>query len=297
MAWIETHRGVVPRWEIDNVDHFTVAYYFSRLDDATHALLHAIGLDPVALAAFGRAAVTVDCHVRYQRELRVGDILHMRSGVIDVDGSRLRLGHQMLDSDDGAICTLIEQGVTVVDGATRAPQAITPEQRERMLAHRIEWTDATPAAPPPDGDRDFVDSARDAVEPFETDTRGAAGLAAYIHRFSAANAHVLAAFGMTPRYQREQRRGFSTFEFRLSFPGEMRAGDLVLVRTGLLHVGNSSIRLLHRMTNVRTGALVATLEQSGVHLDIAARRPAPLPPELRERAMTMVVGKGEKPGK
>ena len=50
-----------------------------------------------------------------------------------------------------------------------------------------------------------------------------------------------------------------------------------------------------RMTNVRTGGLIATLEQSGVHLDIAARRPAPLPPELRERAMRMVVG--EKPGK
>ena len=294
MAWLETHRGVVPRWEIDNVDHFTVAYYFSRLDDATHATLHAIGLDPVALAAFGRAAVTVDCHVRYQRELRVGDILHMRSGVIGVDGDRLRLAHQLIDSEDGAVCALIEQGVAVVDGTTRAPQAITPEQRARALAHQVAWDQAPgPAAASPDGDDGFVDAARDVIEPFETDTRGVAGLAAYIHRFSAANGHVLAAFGMTPRYQREQRCGFSTFEFRLTFPGEVRAGDLVLVRTGLLHVGNSSMRLLHRMTNVRTGALVATLEQSGVHLDIAARRPTPLPPELRERATRMVVGKAE----
>jgi acyl-CoA thioesterase FadM len=296
VTWLETHRGVVPRWEIDSVDHFTVAYYFSRLDDATHALLHAIGLDPVVLAAHGRACVTVDCRVRYQRELRVGDILHVRSGVIAVDGGRVRLAHQMIDSDDGAVCTLFEQGMALVQDASRTPQALTAAQRERALAHRVEWAAAPgPVAPPSGDDRGFVDAARDAIEPFEVDLRGAAGLAAYIHRFSAANSQVLAAFGMTPRYQRERRRGFSTFEFRLAVLGEARAGDLVLVRSGLLHVGNSSMRLLHRMTDVRTGALVATLEQSGVHLDVDARRPTPLPPELRERAIKLVGRRGNPP--
>ena len=30
MPWIETYRGTVHRWEADNVEHFTVAYYFAR---------------------------------------------------------------------------------------------------------------------------------------------------------------------------------------------------------------------------------------------------------------------------
>jgi acyl-CoA thioesterase FadM len=34
---------------------------------------------------------------------------------------------------------------------------------------------------------------------------------------------------------------------------------------------------------------VATLEQSGVHLDLEARRPAPLPDTLRSRARTLLV--------
>src|SRR5262245_55863652 len=76
-SWLETYRGTVSRWEVDPVDHFTVAFYFARFDDATLALLHAIGLDPATLARAGEAAVTTECDVRYRRELRVGDILHV----------------------------------------------------------------------------------------------------------------------------------------------------------------------------------------------------------------------------
>ena len=93
MSWLETYRGTVYSWEVDNVEHFTVAYYFARFEDATHAMLHAVGLDPVSLMDTGHAGVTTDCRVQYLRELRVGDIFHVRSAVIGVDGSRLQLGH------------------------------------------------------------------------------------------------------------------------------------------------------------------------------------------------------------
>jgi acyl-CoA thioesterase FadM len=49
------------------------------------------------------------------------------------------------------------------------------------------------------------------------------------------------------------------------------------------------MRTLHRMFNARTDALVASLSQMGVHLDMAARRPTPLPDALRERAKAMLV--------
>ena len=91
---------------------------------------------------------------------------------------------------------------------------------------------------------------------------------------------------------RNEHRGLSTFEFKLAFPGSLRAGDPVLVRSALVHVGNSSMRLLHRMANAETGREVALLEQAGVHLDMQARRPAPLPAELRDRAKSMLASAG-----
>ena len=293
MSWLETYRGTVYRWEVDNVDHFTVAYYFERFEDATLGILEAIGLDPGSLAGAGRACVTLDCHVRYLRELRVGDILHIRSGVIDVGADTLVLGHQVFDSGDGTLCTAVAQRAALVEIGSRAPVPLTHAQRQAGEPFLVEWTpppEASPAYPEVLGYAGFVDSARDTVKSREVDALGGeAALPAYIHRFSAANGHTLAGFGMTPAYMHAERRGFSTFEFRLHFAGALRAGDPVRVRSALLHVGKSSIRLLHRMANARTGEEVAILEQSGVHLDMLARRPTPLPDSLRERAKALLL--------
>jgi acyl-CoA thioesterase FadM len=291
MSWLETYRGTVNRWEVDTVDHFTVAYYFARFEDATLGLLAAVGLDPASLAGNGGTCVTVDCHVRYLKELRVGDILHIRSGVIRVDDSGLGLGHEVINSDGGAVCTTVEQNVALVDTVKRVRRLFTATQQEAVDARRVEWSvpEAPPARAHPATDDGFVETSRDAIRPHEVDGQGQIVLSAYIHRFSSANAHLFNAFGMTPTYLREQRRGFSTFEFRLRCPGALQAGDLARVRSALLHVGNSSMHILHRLANARTGEVVVTLVQSGVHLDLDARRPVPLPDDLRERAKAMLV--------
>jgi acyl-CoA thioesterase FadM len=289
MAWIETYRGTVFRWEVDNVDHFTVAYYFARFADAGLRVLQATGLDPAALAGSGRLCVTTDCYVRYRRELRVGDILHVESGVIAVEPDGLLVGHRLIDSGTDTLCTTVEHRLTQVDAATRAPVALEAAPRRAAEALQVAWDEpARERRPPPRGTEGFRVTARDTVAPSEIDVFGQMSLAHHIHRFSAANGHAIAGFGMTPAYQREQGRGFSTFEFQLTFPGVLRAGDPVTVASAILHVGNSSLRVFHRMTCDRTGALVATNDQLGVHLDMAARRPSPLPDALRDRAKALL---------
>ena len=94
---------------------------------------------------------------------------------------------------------------------------------------------------------------------------------------------------MTPSYMREQGRGFSTFEFQFAATGRLQPGTLVFVRSGLLHVGTSSLRLFHVMCDARTDTELATLHQAGVHFDHDARRPAPLPAELAARARALLV--------
>ncbi len=287
-TWIETYRGAVERWEVDNVDHFTVAYYFDRFADASLNALDALGLGRAALARARRRCVTVDCYVRYLHELRAGDILHILSGVIGVDADGLLIGHKLFDSASGAVCATVEQRVRLKRGGR--PAKLTAKQHRALETRREAW-DGPPRErrESPASEEGFRDSGRDVVTPWEIDVAGQSAMSYSIHRFSAANAQFIALFGMTPAYQLAQRRGFSTFEFQLAFMGELRAGDSVAVKTGLLHLGNSSMRVLHKMFNARTGALVATLHQLGVHLDMQARRPTPLPDALRELAKALLV--------
>ena len=90
----------------------------------------------------------------------------------------------------------------------------------------------------------------------------------------------------------QQRRGFSTFELILHLSGVLPLDASYLVETGIGHLGNSSLRMIHRMTNARTGAEVARLSQYGVNLDLDARRPARWADALRSRAEALVVPVG-----
>ena len=284
-GWIETYRGTVYRWEVDNVDHFTVAYYFDRFGDSTQHMLDALGVGPAYARRDGRACLTAACHVRYHHELRVGDIMHATSGVIRAGADHFVIGHKLVDSGSGTLCATVQQRVVHLDADRRTFVPLPEAARAAIERHRVEW-DGPPRdrRPQPDGVEGFTQTARDTVKQREMDIYGQAAMSAYIHRFSAANAQHLAAFGMTPAYQRDEGRGFSTFELQLTLRRPLRAGDAVSVKSALLHVGNSSMRVFHKLFDEATGELAATVDQLGVHLDIAARRPAPLPDAIRERA-------------
>jgi acyl-CoA thioester hydrolase len=272
-AWLETVRSTVHRWEIDNTDHFTVAFYFARLGDAAFTMLDALGLPPTA-------ALTTDVYVRYQRELRVGDIFHIDSGVIDVSDDTLLVGHKIFDSGDGALTTTVEH---------RLRGALSGEVRKKAEARRVSWDGPKrEPRPQPRGLEGFYDAARDTIRPWEIDVTGGSALIHYVHRFTASNGHATAAFGLTPAFYRDERRGFSTFEFQLSVDGLLRAGDHIVVKSAPLHVGNSSLRIFHQMLDARTGKRVASLDQLGVTLDLDARRPAPMPDWMKERAKALI---------
>jgi len=273
VSWLQTVRSAVNRWEIDNTEHFTVAFYFARLGDATFAMLDMLGLNP-------SAAHTSDMYVRFQRELRVGDIFHIDTGVIDLGDDSLLLGHKIFDSGDGALTTTVEH---------RLRTAVTPDVRKKADAHRVSWDGPKrETRPQPRGLDKFSDAIRDSVRPWEIDLTGSCALMHYIHRFAAANGHATAVFGLTPAFYREQHGGFSTFEFQLAVDALLRAGDLIVVKSAPLHIGNSSMRIFHQMLDARTGTRVAALDQLGVLLDLDARRPTPLPDWMKERAKALV---------
>ncbi len=272
------------------VEHFTVAFYFDRFADATIALTEALGLGPTAMRERQRGTATIASDVRYMRELRAGDVFHIESGVIGAEGKRLHMGHRVIDSATGEVVTMMQQTSLHLDTGRRKaldlPEDKLAAARERM----VEWEPLIPdPRPEPDGDAGFVDAYRDSTKPWEIDVVGHVGFQFYIHRFSAALAQYMARMGLTPNAMREYRRGYSTFEFQLRFKRELNVGEMVVVKTGLVHLGNSSIRFLHRLYNVQTGELAASLSQYGVLLDLDQRRPARLPEAVQEQAAAMLI--------
>jgi hypothetical protein len=66
--WTETYRGAVPPWQCDVTEHFTVAYYFERLEEADANLADELGLGDLPR----RTDVSRRINARSGRELRAG---------------------------------------------------------------------------------------------------------------------------------------------------------------------------------------------------------------------------------
>lgn len=295
--WSETYRGMVKAWECDAFEHFTVAYYFERIVDAIFNLHDEVDAGPVHHREDRRALATVATVARFEAELLEGDIHHVESGFIGCEGETVRSGHKLFESASGRLCAVFTISQRYMDLDARKSTAMSTTLRAAIESRLVEW-DRPPDEPraPPRDESGFIDSGRDTVKPWEIDLLGHMSVPFYLHRFSDANMHAVARFGMTPAYLRENRIGFSTFEFQGRFRRELRAGDRTLIRSGLMHVGGSSMRILHRMYNVRTGDLAAEFSQYGVHLDLDARRPSRIPEGMRDRAAEILCESGEEPG-
>jgi acyl-CoA thioesterase FadM len=276
-GWSETCRSTVRPWECDVTEHFTIAYYFDRIDEAAIAFADCLGL-----AAELRAGVLPRrLRLRFVRELRAGAGFHVESAALWLDPG-LRLGHRFVDSASGDVVTWVEE---VWEAAT--PSAA---QREAIASRLVVWNGPeSEARKEPRSTAGSIATARGLVQPADLDEFGRCSLAGFVHRFTDALLQAAAAIGMTADYMKAERRGFSTFELLLTIAAPRRLGEPYLVETGIAHLGTTSLRLLHRMTDPRSGAELARLGQFGVHLDLDARRPAPWPEAIRAAAAPLVL--------
>jgi len=277
--WIETYRGTVPPWECDVTEHFTIAYYFARLEEAEPNLADALGLgERLRGGGFERRL-----DVRFARELRAGSSFHVDGAALGLDDG-LRLGHRFVDSANGETVTWIDERWDL----SGAPLSV--EQRSAIQARLAAWEGpAAETRPEPKSTAGFIPTARGRVKPGDLDAAGHFGLAAMVHRFTDSCIQAGSAIGMDAEFMEKDRRGFSTFELGLRLSGVLRLDEPYLVETGIAHLGNSSLRLVHVMTDPRTKREIARLGQYGVNLDLDARRPARWPDEIRARASKLVI--------
>lgn len=282
--WTETCRGVVPPWQCDVTEHFTVGYYFDRVEEAEANLADDFGL--AMLSRRGDLPRRLD--VRFARELRAGAAFHVESAPLATDSpTSLRIGHRFVDSADGEVVTWFDEHWDL----TAAP--LTAGQRKTLDARLATWNGpATEARPEPVSTAGFIPTARGRVKPGDLDAAGHFSLSAIVLRFSNASGQLGAAIGMDTAFMQQQRRGFSTFELGLRMSGALPVDAPWLIETGIGHLGNSSLRMIHRMTDPRSGAEIARLGQYGVNLDLDARRPARWPDDIRSRAAALVVAVG-----
>jgi acyl-CoA thioester hydrolase len=97
-----TYRGTVYPWHCDHVGHMNVMWYVSKFDEATWQFFNMLGLSPTFLRSARRGMAAVDQHISYIQELHAGDVVTVRTALLEFKEKSLRFVHEMTN-DEGDI--------------------------------------------------------------------------------------------------------------------------------------------------------------------------------------------------
>jgi acyl-CoA thioester hydrolase len=98
-----TYRGTVYPWHCDHVGHMNVMWYVGKFDEATWQFFNMIGLSPSYLRSSKRGMAAVDQHISYFRELRSGDVVTVRTKLIEIKEKSIRFVHEMTNDESNEI--------------------------------------------------------------------------------------------------------------------------------------------------------------------------------------------------
>jgi acyl-CoA thioester hydrolase len=128
-----------------------------------------------------------------------------------------------------------------------------------------------------------VECYRGVVHPWMCDFMGHMTTRHYTAMFDDASYHMLAALGFTPEHLKNGT-GFADVKLTTSFKSELHSGELVVVHGEVAGIGNKSLSVDYRMTQLHTGTVAAEMESVTVQFDLKARRAIALVPEIRAAA-------------
>jgi acyl-CoA thioester hydrolase len=124
---------IEPQW-IDYNGHLNMAYYNVMFDRAIDELWLKLGIGPGYLKERHGSTFTAECHVRYLREIHLGDPVQVSILLVAADEKRLHTFEELRHASEGWLSATSENMTIHIDMATRKTAPFPPDIRARIDA-------------------------------------------------------------------------------------------------------------------------------------------------------------------
>ncbi|MNO82933.1 L-carnitine dehydrogenase [compost metagenome] len=145
MPALITYRTPVQEDWVDYNGHLRDAYYLLIFSYATDALMERIGLDADSRGQSGHSLFTLEAHINYLHEVKLGTQVWVQTQIIGFDRKRLQLYHSLHREGFDEALAASEQLLLHVDLA--GPKSAPFAECSRLLLQAL--TDDQQHLPPP----------------------------------------------------------------------------------------------------------------------------------------------------
>jgi len=122
---------IEPQW-IDYNGHLNMAYYNVMFDRAIDQIWAELGIGPAYMKERGGSTFTAECHVRYLREIHLGDPVQVSVWLLEADDKRLHTFQELRHATEGWLSATSENMSLHIDMGSRKVAAFPPDIRERI---------------------------------------------------------------------------------------------------------------------------------------------------------------------
>jgi len=130
-----TYRGTVYPRQCDHVGHMNIMWYVGKFDEANWNFFARLGLTPSYLRDAGRGMAAVQQTIAYKREMLAGDIVEVRSRLVEIRDKSIRFVHEMRNGETGEIAATCEFVGVHMDRRARKSVAFAPAIRSVAESH------------------------------------------------------------------------------------------------------------------------------------------------------------------
>ena len=130
---IITHRGTVYPWQCDHMGHMNVMWYVGKFDESSWQLLSVVGLTVERFKTEGFGMAAVEQRIEYKRELHAGDLITIRSRILEVGNKSLRLLHEMRHDASGELSAAMTTVGVCLDAETRRSRLLPDDVRKNAI--------------------------------------------------------------------------------------------------------------------------------------------------------------------
>jgi acyl-CoA thioester hydrolase len=282
---IEVYRGSATQWESDEMGHMNVRFYAARAVEGALSFFIALDMRSLARPSEHATVRTIDQHIRFHREARVGEPLVMRCGVVSSTSTDVTL-FQSLEHADGRLCATILHTLRHIEGGSGRAFAWPSRVQALFASHACEVPElgqprSIPSTPPQmQASMARADALNLPVIGLramgQTDMDGwgrtrpdvllgvvSDSVSGLTHTWL----HERAALG-----HNDAERGAVVLEFRLHFLALPHFGDRVMLRTGLSGQTERTKILTHWLLDPDSGKPWCVAQAAAAAFDLKARK-------------------------
>lgn len=130
---IETYRGVVYPNQLDHMGHMNVQWYTAKFDEGTWHLFSTIGITSGYIRENNRGMAAVEQTTKYKAEVMSGDLLVVKSTILEVNDKTIRFLHTMYNAETGVEVATTELIAVHLDRNARKACALPEDIKSNCM--------------------------------------------------------------------------------------------------------------------------------------------------------------------